>query len=227
VSLLEQNSDDLGAPGFDPSYGWGRVNAYKAVLAASSIVVDTIPPVASITSPINGATVAGTTSVLGTATDNVGVVNIQFYVDNQLMSSTATSPFSFSWSTTGVANGNHTLTVKAYDAANNVGTASVTVNVNNAVVVDTIPPTVSITTPANGSVVNPRSQQISVSATDNVGVTQVTIYIDGTLKATLTTAPYNYTWNTRRVSSGQHTITAKAWDAAGNVGQAAPVTVTR
>jgi hypothetical protein len=34
VNILKQNSDDLGAPGFDPYYGWGRVNAYRAVAAA-------------------------------------------------------------------------------------------------------------------------------------------------------------------------------------------------
>jgi Subtilisin-like serine proteases len=43
VSLLEQNTDDLGAPGFDPSFGWGRVNAYKAVLAAANMAVSTAP----------------------------------------------------------------------------------------------------------------------------------------------------------------------------------------
>src|SRR5207253_10388008 len=76
VSLLEQNSDDLGASGYDPSFGWGRVNAYKAVTAAMNVTVDTTPPVASITSPIAGATVAGTLAVLGSATDNVGVWNV-------------------------------------------------------------------------------------------------------------------------------------------------------
>jgi hypothetical protein len=228
VTLLEQNSDDLGAPGHDPSFGWGRVNAYKAVMAASTTVVDTIPPTVSITSPIAGATVAGNLTVSGTAIDSTdGVATIQFYVDNQLMSSTASSPFSFSWSTTGVPNGSHTLTVKASDAASNVGQASVTVNVSNVVVVDTTPPTVSITSPANGSTVSTKSTKITLSATDNVGVTQVCVYIDGTLQATLTTAPYSYTWNTRRASAGQHTISAKAWDAAGNVGIATPITVTR
>ena len=227
VSLLEQNSDDLGAPGFDPSFGWGRVNAYKAVLAAANMTVDTTPPIVSISNPASGAAVAGTLPVLGTATDNVGVTKIEFYVDNQLISSTASSPFSFSWSTTGVPNGTHTLLVKAYDAASNVGQASVSVNVNNVLVVDTTPPTLSITSPANGSIVNSKSTKITVAATDNVGVTQVSIYIDGILQATLTTAPYNYTWNTRRVSSGKHTITASAWDAAGNVGHATPITVTK
>jgi hypothetical protein len=227
VSLLEQNSDDLGAPGYDPYFGWGRVNAYKAALAAGNLIVNTTPPSISITNPISGATVSSTVSIAGTATSNAGVTNIEFYIDNQLTSSTATSPFSFSWSSTSVANGSHTLIVKAYDPAGNVGQASATVNVSNVTVVDTIPPTVSIASPANGSTVSPKNQQITVSAHDNVGVTQVCIYIDGTLRATLTAAPYNYTWNTRRAGAGTHTITASAWDAAGNVGHATPVTVTR
>src|SRR5260221_5653904 len=135
------------------------------------------------------------------------------------MPSTASSPFSCSWSTTSVPNGNHTLMVKAYDAASNVGQASLSVNVSNVVVVDTTPPTVVITSPANGSTVSSKGTRITVSATDNVGVTQVCIYIDGILQSTLTSAPYTYTWDTRRVSSGSHTITAKGLEAAGKPGQ--------
>jgi hypothetical protein len=71
------------------------------------------------------------------------------------------------------------------------------------------------------------SVKINVSATDNVGVTQVSIYIDNVQVYKGTVAPYIYTWNTKRVSRGTHVITAKAWDAAGNVGTAAPISVTR
>jgi hypothetical protein len=38
LNLLEQNSDDLGTPGYDTSFGWGRVNAYKAVTAAQNML---------------------------------------------------------------------------------------------------------------------------------------------------------------------------------------------
>jgi subtilisin family serine protease len=34
VSLLVETADDLGPPGRDTSFGWGRVNAYRAVMAA-------------------------------------------------------------------------------------------------------------------------------------------------------------------------------------------------
>jgi thermitase len=227
VSLLEQNTDDLGTPGFDQYFGYGRVNAYKAVLAASSVAVDSTPPVVSISSPAGGATVSGTIPVQGTATDNVGVTNIQFYVDNQLVSSAASSPFSFSWSTASVANGSHTLTVKAYDGASNVGQASVTVNVTNVVVPDITAPVVAITSPLGGAIGSAKSVKINVSATDNVGVTQVCIYIDGILQSTLSAAPYTYNWNTRRLTLGTHIITAKAWDPGGNVGLAVSVSVIK
>jgi hypothetical protein len=33
VDIIKQNADDLGAPGFDPYYGWGRINVYRALQA--------------------------------------------------------------------------------------------------------------------------------------------------------------------------------------------------
>lgn len=225
VSLLEKNSDDLGSPGWDQDFGYGQVDAYKAVTAAKNLV-DTIPPSVSISSPANSATVSGTIQVQGTATDNVGVTSIQFYVDGQLAASATTSPFSCSWNTTTAANASHSLTVKAYDAAGNVGSSSITVTVSNSTVADTTPPTATIKNPLNGATVS-GNVSINVSATDNVGVTQVSIYVDNVLKCTDTVAPYSCSWNTKKVSSGSHTITATAWDAAGNAGHAAPVTVNK
>ncbi len=224
VSLLEQNSDQVGGVGYSQYFGWGRINAYRAVSAAQSL--NTVPPTVSISSPANGATVSGTIQVQGTATDNVGVTNIQFYVDGQLVASTTTSPFSFSWNTANNANASYTLAVNAYDAASNVGTASISVNVSNQSVIDTQPPIVAITNPQNGDVVS-GNVKINVSATDNVGVTQVSIYIDNVQVYKGTVAPYTYTWNTKKVSRGTHVITAKAWDAAGNVGTATPISVTK
>ena len=66
-----------------------------------------------------------------------------------------------------------------------------------------------------------RCRPTSVSSTDNVGVTKVAIYIDGALVANTA----SFTWNLRKVSLGAHTIFAKAYDAAGNVGTSATITV--
>ncbi len=116
--------------------------------------------------------------------------------------------------------------MKAYDAAQNVGSQTNTVTVNNPVVSDTTQPNVSITSPANGSSVGNKPVKIKVSASDNVGVTQVSIYIDGGLVYSGTAAPYVYGWNPRKASSGSHSISATAWDAAGN-NRSTSITVTK
>lgn len=80
---------------------------------------------------------------------------------------------------------------------------------------DRTPPTVSITSPTNGSAVL-GSVSISVSASDNVGVNSVSVSVDGTTLGTITTAPYTFSWNSSTALSGSHTITATAKDAAQN-----------
>ncbi|HEX7140821.1 MAG TPA: Ig-like domain-containing protein [Vicinamibacterales bacterium] len=187
---------------------------------------DTTPPTTSITAPANGATVSGTVNVTATASDNVGVTKMEIYVDGGLASSnTNATSLAYSWNTTSVANGSHTLMSKAYDAAGNVGTsATVTVTVSNST--DTTPPTTSITAPANGATVS-ATINVTATASDNVGVTKMEIYIDGALKTSNTNATsLTYSWNTTTAANGSHTLVSKAYDAAGNVGTSATVTVT-
>jgi len=100
-------------------------------------VSDTVPPATSITSPAGGATVSGTLTVTGSASDNVGVTRVEFYLDGVLKSTDTASPYSWAWDTTAAANGSHTLTTKAYDAVGNRGDSSpVSVTVNNPSGVD-------------------------------------------------------------------------------------------
>ena len=189
---------------------------------------DTTPPSVSITSPGNGQTVSGTVTVTAGASDNVGVVGVQFRIDGANVGAEDTSaPYSVSWNTTGAANGSHTITAIARDAAGNRTTsAPVTVTVANAPPSDTTPPTVSITSPSSGQTVS-ATVTVTASASDNVGVVGVQFSIDGAnLGAEDTSAPYSIPWNTASVSNGSHTLAAVARDAAGNRTSSAPVTVT-
>jgi hypothetical protein len=87
----------------------------------------------SVTSPAGGSTVSGTVSVAAGASDNVGVAGVQFLLDGaNLGAEDTTAPYSVSWNTATAANGAHTLTARARDAAGNVTTSSaVTVTVSN------------------------------------------------------------------------------------------------
>lgn len=93
---------------------------------------DTTPPTVSLTGPASGSTVSGSVNVTATASDNVGVTKVEFYVNSQLAATSTTSPYSFSWDTTKVANGTQTLIVKAYDAAGNNSADSYSVSVQNS-----------------------------------------------------------------------------------------------
>ena len=183
---------------------------------------DTTAPTTSITAPLTGATVSGTSTVTASATDNVGVTKVEFSLDGALTATDTTSPYNWSWSTTTSTNGAHTLLSKAYDAAgNNASSSPVSVTVSN----DVTPPTTSITAPAGGATVSGITA-VSASASDNVGVAKVEFYLDGALKATDTTSTYDWSWDTTLATNGSHSLTSKAYDAAGNSATSTAVTVT-
>jgi Bacterial Ig domain/Abnormal spindle-like microcephaly-assoc'd, ASPM-SPD-2-Hydin len=189
---------------------------------------DTVAPTVSISAPAAGATVSGTINVTASAADNVGMGSVQFQLDGVNLGSAATfSPYTTSWNTTAATNGAHTLRAIATDTSGNTTTsASVTVTVSNgAAAGDTTAPTVSISAPGNGATVSGRAVAVTATASDNVGVTSVTLNLDGAPLATVTTAPFTTTWNTTRTPNGPHTLTAVASDLAGNTKTSATVTV--
>jgi hypothetical protein len=162
-------------------------------------------------------------SVNVSASDNVGVTKVELRADGSLLATATISPYSFFWDSTTAANGSHSLTATTYDAAGNTSSASVTVSVSNQS--DTIAPTVTISSPANGSTIGSKVT-INASATDNVGVVSMEVYVDGVLKGSSTSGSVSVSWSSRKATSGSHTILVKAYDAAGNIGQSS-VTVTK
>src|SRR5262249_51359900 len=124
---------------------------------------DTTPPTVTMTAPVNGTIVSNTVSVTATASDNVGVVGVQFTLDGATLGAEVTvPPYAVSWNTTTATNTTHILTAVARDAAGNVATGtSITVTVAN----DTIPPTVAITAPVAATTVTGKPT-ITASATD-------------------------------------------------------------
>lgn len=181
---------------------------------------DVTPPTVSISSPTNGSTILGTTTVIANASDNVGVTGVVFKVDGTQLGSTLTiAPYSASLVTTSLTNGSHTISATASDAAGNASTASVTVTISNLIggTKDTTAPTVALSAPSSGASVS-GTITLSANATDNVGVTGVQFKVDGAnCGGTLTASPYSTTWGTTGVSNGAHTISVTASDAAGNV----------
>jgi hypothetical protein len=184
---------------------------------------DTTPPTVGFSSPTNGATVFGTVSVVVSASDNVGVASVSVSVDGALVGTDTAAPYNFSCDTPTLSDGAHTLTATAADAVGNTATTSISVAVSNSAA-DTTPPTVSITSPANGSGVSGRVS-VYVNAWDNSAVAKVELYVDGRLKDSSTSAPFTTKWNSRREAAGTHILQSKVYDAAGNAGMSVAITV--
>jgi hypothetical protein len=76
--------------------------------------------------------VAGTIAIAATATDNTGVANVQFKIDNvNFGAADTTSPYSVQWDTTTVADGPHTISADATDLDGLTSSTSVVVTVRN------------------------------------------------------------------------------------------------
>lgn len=95
------------------------------------VTVDNTPPVVSILSPEEAEFFifhSGETILLNaSASDDLDVDRVDFYVDNRLVSTITAAPYIRLWD---ASVGTHTLTIKAYDLAGNESQASVTFKVN-------------------------------------------------------------------------------------------------
>lgn len=176
-----------------------------------NVSVDNTAPQVSMSAPANGAFVTGTLAVSATATDNVAIIKVEFYSDNNVLLATDTSsPYTFNWNSTTVTQGAHTLYAIAQDTSG-LRTTSASV----AITVDNTAPTVAITSPANGAQVQRNSLvNINANASDNFGVVKVEFYVGTTLTCTDIAAPYTCAWQVPNPKAN-FTLKATAYDVVG------------
>ena len=68
-------------------------------------------------------------TISASASDNVRVTKVEFYVDGVFLKTDTSAPYSVSWNARKAAKGAHTIKVVAYDAAGNSSSASISVTV--------------------------------------------------------------------------------------------------
>lgn len=103
------------------------------VMSRDPNYVDTVAPSIVLKTPVNGATVKGSVTVLGTASDNVGLTSVQLLVDGVRVAKVAGSVTpSLSWNTTTATNGTHILQLVTQDFYGNTAVSQkIKVIVNN------------------------------------------------------------------------------------------------
>ncbi|WP_371806541.1 Ig-like domain-containing protein [Candidatus Lokiarchaeum ossiferum] len=111
---------------------------YSFSIEQGSTASDTVDPVVSITSPADAAIVSDSVSIEASASDNIGVSYVQYSIDGGSWISDSSAPYTWVWDSTTVVNGNHIISVRAYDAAGNYGEDSISVTVDNEVSGDVV-----------------------------------------------------------------------------------------
>lgn len=111
-----------------------------------------------------------------------------------------------------------------YYGAGRIDAARAVAAARNVVAVDTQSPVISITSPTGGNVAS--IVPVDVNYSDNVGVTRAELYVNGTKVITDDVAPFAFAWDTAAYADGAYSLSARAYDAAGNVGTSSSVSVT-
>lgn len=186
--------------------------------ASTDAVAPVISAVAVPVTSTSGATVTWTTN-------EPADTQVEYGLTTTYGSSTslaATLVTAHSANLTGLVDGTlYHFRVRSRDAAGNL-----TVSADSTfATVDGSTPSVSIIGPVAGSTVF-GAVTVTAGASDNVGVTEVQIVVDGVPIVTDTSAPYATAWDSSSVANGAHTLTAVARDLAGNSSTSAAVVVT-
>ncbi len=195
------------------------------------------PPVVTISSPTNGATVSGTANIVVSEPSPPPGSWVNIYIDGKYLASSP--PLTFSWNTTSVADGLHTIAAQIRDSSGQLAITSITVTVNNhstptptpsvtptptptptptATPTPTVTPTpmpiVTIAAPSNGATVS-GTVNIVVSEPSPPPGSWVNIHIDG--KYLASSPPLTFSWNTTSVANGPHTIDAQVKNSSGQI----------
>ncbi len=188
--------------------------------ARISVIVDG-PPTVSVTQPVPGAVVPPDQAVTlaASASDVMGVTQVQFLVDGAAVGSAdTTAPYEVSWTPAG--GGARVITAEARDArGKSTVSAPVNVSVNHR-------PTVAITAPANNTISHhPDPIELTASASDVDGSIALIEYYSGTNKIGESDAPpeFRFQWTTS--TPGSHNVTARATDDRGASGTSAGITL--
>lgn len=172
---------------------------------------DTTAPSVKVTSPAVGANVSGSTvTVSATATDNVAVSKVDFFINGVSIGSDTSAPYSVVWDSSKVANGDHQVSARGYDTSGNASTDSIIVKASNG---DTLAPTTPTGLLAEASS-HDKVRVTWAASSDNTGIAGYRVYRNGTPIASL--GAVTSLDDTTVSASTTYSYKVEAFDAAGN-----------
>lgn len=137
---LSAGTHTIKAIGREPSVKFDRIlavsdqNCTPTTLGDNCMATtDTVKPTVTLTQPDALASVNGVVAIKATASDNVGVSKVEFYIQNALKATSTVAPYEYKWDTKSVVDGSYTIMSKAYDIIGNSSFDTRNVTVKNTV----------------------------------------------------------------------------------------------
>lgn len=213
MDTIKRTATDVGAPGWDEQTGWGRIDAFAAVVEARKLAgeFDT-PPAVTIDYPTPGAVLYGKHPINITAEREID--RLRLYIDGKLWRTFTERPFSLNWSTLAVPDA---LTeIKAVGLKNGLEVSKDRVYVRVSNYTDSYFPQVKILNLENSAQLAGGFQTLRIEATDNRKVKQVRVLMNDKLWRTFYSEPYVFKWSAKAIPNGPLRITVEAIDDTGN-----------
>lgn len=252
-NALYNTAVDLGAAGWDPDYGWGRVNADAAVNYSPDVHDVAVTGIAGPSLVITGGVATINVSVKneGTYNETFDVVladdtdSVTIGTKSVSLAPSASTTVSLSWNTTGASLGNHNLSATAGPVAGETDTADNSMSM--VVSVEAALTDIAVTAVSAPSAVVQGDAVVVDVTVENVGNQDVADNITVTLNddtdgvvigtpQTITgglavgvSTTLTYSWDTSGASIGNHSLTAShdfSDDDLSNDSESATLTVT-
>lgn len=190
------------------------------------LTIDTTAPAVTIAQPADGSATNDNTPDTNGTSEVGALLSVEIRdANNQVVQSfvpTVDGNGNWSVNVAQLADGNYTVVATATDSANNATTVS------NGFSVDTTPPSLTLTSPADGTLTN--NPAVSIGGTGDAGETVEVVVTDGNGQSqnltTVVDAQGNWSVNPMMLADGTYTVNATSTDAAGNTASVGPSTFT-
>lgn len=210
LEIYEKDASDEAQQ--DNLYTWARIltnGVYPQDINKNPEIIITEPDYLDVMSGTFNITTVNTTYYDATMS------SVKFYANGELLQTDTIFPFGYAWNTLLTPDGEKRIEVRATDSSGRVGVAYRTAIVQNGVT----GPFMALLEPDDTELTVSNNVQFAVTAADLDGVQDVEFFVNGVSKMVRTETPYIYTWDSKSVSNGEHTITIVATDNTANTSE--------
>lgn len=203
-----------------------RASSGKTATVAlpQDLLYDSQGPALSLNTPADGSYILNPITLAATAADAGGVAKVDFYINDQLVATDTSSPYSYYWNTKLYVDGTYAIKVVATDIVGHISTVTNTVT-KAAPPPDITGPTLSGLSLSGTAIVAGStlsgSGTLVATVSDPSGVSRVEFLLDGILFGTDTNGADGYSTyvDILNITDGSHSLTIRAADSVGNLSE--------